>query len=247
MAREGYINLHLAQHKRSKTPGDSDQMMKSRQRFLNAGYYQCLAESVAELIKQESICAVKTLLDIGCGEGYYLQYLSQIKTIENLNLIGIDISKSGVKLAAKRHIDAQLIVDSAYNLPLFNTSIDVVLSIFSPLCPKETARVLKPGGVLIMVGPGEQHLSGLTTHIYDQHQPHQGNFKLIDEQGLFALKKSTNLQQNISVKKTDIENLLTMTPYYWHTSPEQKKLLSSLPVLITPIEFHLRVYEKISS
>ena len=246
MAREGYINLHLAQHKRSKTPGDSDQMMKSRQAFLNAGYYRCLANSVAELINQESIYSVKTLLDIGCGEGYYLQHLSQTKALENLNLIGVDISKSGVKLAAKRKFDAQLIVDSAYSLPLFDQSIDVALSVFSPLCPKETARVLKPGGILIMVGPGEQHLSGLTSYIYDQHQPHQGNFKSTDEQRLFALKRSHNLQQTISVKNTDIENLLTMTPYYWQTSPEQKKLLVALPILTTPIDFHLRVYEKIS-
>ena len=39
LAKEGYLNLHLAQHKRSRNPGDSDEMIRSRQRFLNTGHY----------------------------------------------------------------------------------------------------------------------------------------------------------------------------------------------------------------
>ena len=53
VAREGYLNLHLAQHKRSKNPGDSDQMMRSRQRFLNGGYYQTLADGIISGVKHK--------------------------------------------------------------------------------------------------------------------------------------------------------------------------------------------------
>ncbi len=70
MAKEGYLNLHLAQHKRSRNPGDSDEMVRSRQRFLNAGYYHDLAEAITAAIKQNG--QNHRLLDIGCGEGYYL-------------------------------------------------------------------------------------------------------------------------------------------------------------------------------
>ena len=71
LAKEGYLNLHLAQHKRSRNPGDSGEMIRSRQRFLNTGHYKFLAEG---LIKQLShMSSEQRLLDIGCGEGYYLE------------------------------------------------------------------------------------------------------------------------------------------------------------------------------
>lgn len=74
------------------------------------------------------------MLDIGCGEGYYLNQLhdAAINDSANLQLLGLDISKAGVRLAAKRKLGAQLVVDSAYKIPLFADSVDAVLSIFSP-------------------------------------------------------------------------------------------------------------------
>ncbi len=47
-AKEGYVNLLPVQHKRSKQPGDSAEMMQARRAFLDGGYYQPLQEQVAE-------------------------------------------------------------------------------------------------------------------------------------------------------------------------------------------------------
>ena len=153
-------------------------MIKSRQRFLNGGYYQPLADAIITAVSNCPLGFDQKLLDIGCGEGYYLQQLRNAAKISNANLelLGLDISKAGVRLAAKRKLDAQLVVDSAYKVPLFDNSIDTALSVFSPICPDEAARILRTDGVLVMVGPGEEHLTGLTAHIYEQHQPHAGNF-----------------------------------------------------------------------
>ena len=88
-ASEGYLNLLLAQHKRSRNPGDSDEMIRSRQRFLNRGYYNNLALHISQ---QLSIMALNCrVLDIGCGEGFYLQAISAAR--DDLQLVGVDISK----------------------------------------------------------------------------------------------------------------------------------------------------------
>ena len=223
--------------------------MRSRQRFLNGGYYQALANGIISALIKTPLGLQQTLLDIGCGEGYYLQQLRHAAMTSNthLQLLGLDISKIGIRLAAKRTLSAQLLVDSAYQIPLFENSIDTALSVFSPICPNETARVLTSGGILIMVGPGEEHLTGLTSYIYDQHQPHEGNFKAMDEHSSLSLQNQTQIKSIITVKGADIFDLLTMTPYYWHSTADQQKALSSLDQLITPIHFYLRVYQKVKS
>ena len=238
-AKEGYLNLLLVQHKRSRNPGDSDEMIRSRQRFLNAGYYQTLANAIIEQIP--TMAADSKLLDIGCGEGYYLQAINKARN--DLQLVGIDISKTAVRLAAKRRFPAQLAVDSSFNLALFDNSIDCAMSVFSPISASEAARVLKPEGLFIMIGPGERHLSGLTAHIYDKPVPHGGNFKALDESAEFSLKGQTDIQQNISIQGSAIGDLLRMTPYYWHATPEQQESLGKLDKLETEIHFTIRLYQ----
>lgn len=243
LAKEGYLNLHLAQNRRSRNPGDNDDMIRSRQRFLNAGYYEDLALAIASGIEEKA--ADKRLLDIGCGEGYYLAQIR--KACPELQLLGIDIAKTAVKLAAKRKINAQLAVDSGFKIPLFDNSMDTAISVFSPISASETSRVLRPGGQLIMVGPGEHHLSGLTQHIYEQPSAHSGNYQALDDSQAFELQRQTEVDKNISVEGAAIADLLHMTPYYWHAKPEQQKKLANLQHLETRVQFNIRWYRKLGA
>lgn len=47
-AKEGYVNLLPVQHKRSRDPGDSAEMMQARRAFLDAAHYQPLRVAVAQ-------------------------------------------------------------------------------------------------------------------------------------------------------------------------------------------------------
>jgi 23S rRNA (guanine745-N1)-methyltransferase len=47
IAKEGYVNLLPVQHKRSRDPGDSAEMMQARRAFLDAGHYQPLRDAIA--------------------------------------------------------------------------------------------------------------------------------------------------------------------------------------------------------
>lgn len=51
-AKEGYVNLLPVQHKRSRDPGDSAEMMQARRAFLDAGHYQPLRDAVVDLLRQ---------------------------------------------------------------------------------------------------------------------------------------------------------------------------------------------------
>lgn len=107
-AKEGYINLLPVQHKASREPGDSAEMMQARRLFLQAGHYQPLRERVVTLLKdaQPSPTAV---LDIGCGEGYYTARLKS----PGCRTYGLDIAKNAIRLAAKRYPDVQFCVASS--------------------------------------------------------------------------------------------------------------------------------------
>ena len=256
LAREGYLNLLLAQNKRSRNPGDSDEMIRSRQRFLNAGYYQPLSDAIVSAVAKATSGPEQAVLDLGCGEGYYMQQLrtafeetaSGIKTSsQTLKLLGMDISKLAVRLAAKRKMDARLAVDSVYNIPLFENRVDTAISVFSPISVDETARVLKPGGKLIMVGPGAEHLSGLTSLIYEQSLPHEGNTAGLEKAVQFSLLEQIEIKQTIVVTGGDILDLLKMTPYYWHSRPEQQEMLAELDKLETLIHFNINIYQNQST
>ncbi len=247
IAKEGYVNLLLAQHKRSKNPGDSDEMIRSRQAFLNKDYYKTLSDAIVQQISSMPQEFEQNILDVGCGEGYYMQGIVDASTNAKLSLSGIDISKSAVKLAGKRKMGTNLCVASAYDLPFFNESFSSIVSVFSPVSASEIERLLKPDGNIIMVGPGEEHLKGLTAHIYDEVLPHKGNYSVIDESESFTLKEQIEIKEEIVVKQEDILDLLRMTPYYWQITVEKKENILALSELRTTVHFYVRVYGRVKT
>lgn len=255
VAKEGYLNLLLAQHKRSKQPGDDATMMACRQQFLNTGHYEFL---VQYLTAQLAAIKPANLLDIGCGEGYYGQFIKQHLPLGNsnnadqsLNLIGIDIAKTGVRLAAKRRNSSgypsynALAVASAYDLPLADSSIHAAFSVFAPLDATETARVLASNATLITVGPASNHLQGLAEHIYETFKPHQSGFNTLDNSSQFTSTAQHTLNQTVTLTGAAIYNLLTMTPYYWSASQDTQQKIKALTSLTTPLAFEVKTYSRV--
>lgn len=102
VARQGYINLLPVQSKKSKNPGDSQDSILARQRFLQSGFYEPLQSAIADLVEEYAAVSRSinhNWLDIGCGEGYYSQKIALVKKISQL--IAIDISKPAVMALAK--------------------------------------------------------------------------------------------------------------------------------------------------
>ena len=239
-AREGYVNLLLAHQKKSKQAGDSKMMVQSRRRFLNHHHYDVLPDKLSSLCQQYFSDDAFSLLDIGCGEGYYSNFILQ--QMPACAMWGLDISKPAIAAAAKRYTDISFSVCSSYRLPIVDSGVDVVLKIYAPADESEIARVLTPGGLYISVTPGSSHLFGLKQLIYDTPREHDedevlpGGFELIEQ---VVLRESLHLKDN-----QDITDLLAMTPYYWHLPEARQQAIAVLTELQTEIHFVINIYKK---
>jgi 23S rRNA (guanine745-N1)-methyltransferase len=178
-------------------------------------------------------------------------------------LCGFDLSRDAVEAAAKaarrESLDSHFAVASLFELPLAEASVDAVASlfelplaeasvdavvnIFAPCAEAEFCRVLKPGGVLILVGAGERHLLGLKRALYDETYENAQRADL--PAGMALVERQVVRDEIVVVGKEQIEHLFSMTPYYWRTSSQDKQKLSQLERLVTEIEFDCRVYRKI--
>lgn len=244
IARSGYVNLLLPQQMNAKLPGDNKLMVDARKNFLGKGYYGILADKFCETVKKYASKGC-TVLDAGCGEGYYT--VSAAKALPDAFISGTDISKTAADAAAKRakSENAENVffsVSSVFHMPVKSGSCDVVTSLFAPYCGEEFLRVLKPDGVLIMVIPSERHLWELKEAVYDE--PYLNEVKDYALEG-FELKENIEVTGEIRLKsKEDIQNLFSMTPYYYKTGEEGHKRLEALEELTTEIGFEILVYGK---
>jgi ubiquinone/menaquinone biosynthesis C-methylase UbiE len=141
------------------------------------------------------------LLDIGCGTGRFLDFLKQ--TWPRLPILGLDMSEAYIR-HAKRHLmrwsRTGFVVGKAEAIPLPDNSQDAVTSIFlfHELPPKvrrivfrECARVLKPGGRLVLVDslqrgdqPDYEGLLDLFPQNY--HEPYYESYTIEDFDALAA-------------------------------------------------------------
>lgn len=244
-AKEGYTNLLLPNKKNSAEPGDSKAMLLGRRAYLERGFYDPLADKLAELIKQSfPDNPVLNILDAGCGEGYYSGRIAEQLAGEH-RFMGIDISRSAMRMAGKRYKNMQFAVASNYELPVADNSVDVLLRVFAPVSDTEVARVLKPGGLYLWVHPGEQHLFELRALIYDQPQPHTvANDKTTVDglvwQSMEVVSYPLHLPDSEAVK-----GLLSMTPYYWSASREKQAVCECLPELDLRADFRVSVLRKV--
>lgn len=217
MAKEGYLNLLPVQHKKSKQPGDSRDMMRSRRNFLEAGFYRPLAEALAKLIDQYS--ADKTsfrILDMGCGEGYYSRQIAELsENRDKLELHGIDIAKNAILAAAKKQADARFIVASNKRMPYADHYFDLIMRVYAPSNDAEINRLLQNDGLLLTVTPGPRHLWQLREFIYPEVREHAEEVELPEG---FTTVKSQCLSYTITPDQDQRMALLQMTPFAWRAS-----------------------------
>ncbi len=253
IAKEGYTNLLLANQKSSQEPGDNKLMLNNRRQFLMAGHYYPLVEKlldiIAPLLSKKSSAS---LLDCGCGEGYYLRELAGAlgergecddEDTCDVGLHGIDISRDGVRLSAKSFkaagLKAEFAVASSFQLPLQDQSLDAVLRVFAPSDDTEVRRVLKPEGVFVVVSPGPKHLFALKEKIYSRAQDHSAPEI---PQG-FDMQAEHRLNYSLTLNTPEaIQQLLSMTPFAWKVSRAAREQLQALDNLTTDVDFSIRVY-----
>ena len=74
---------------------------------MEKGYYAPLRQKLVEILGEGN-----TVLDVGCGEGYYTSLFAEKNTV-----CGIDISKDALKYAAKKCKNSAFAVASIAEIP----------------------------------------------------------------------------------------------------------------------------------
>jgi 23S rRNA (guanine745-N1)-methyltransferase len=252
IARQGYVNLLPVQFKRSKQPGDSKAMVLARTDFLNTGFYQAVAKKLAEMVSMHIINDKdkdNCILDAGCGEGYYFDFIFNVLKNEiasnSLSFVGLDISKDAIIQATKRNKQISWVVGTNRQPPVEEKSVDIILCLFGFMSADGFYKILKPGGKIIIVDPGAEHLKELRQIIYPEIKKPDQQRALQTESSGFSLVHSEKLQFKVNIdNKTQINNLLLMTPHFYRASKAGREVACNLQQLDLTIDVLFNVLEK---
>jgi 23S rRNA (guanine745-N1)-methyltransferase len=204
-AREGYFNLlHTGRVASTATPGDTAESLTARRAFLNGGWYDPVLEALVDSLGPVD----GPVLDVGCGEGYYLSHIaSEIK-------YGLDISKKAIQMASKAQPDAQFVVGTSFHLPVLSESCDAVFTVFAPHSFEEYSRVLRTGGRWVTITPGPRHLAELRPH--DDDKIRERELRRSDPPA--EAENSERVQFTLHMTDEAAHDLYTMTPLQFQAS-----------------------------
>ena len=219
LAKFGYVNL-APQIKQSANYDKEN--FQNRQQILEAGFYQAILEGISDLLATKP--SAKTVLDIGCGEGFYSRKLQESHS--DKTFYAFDISKDSVQIAAKSENNwaVNWFVGDLARLPIKDASMDILLDIFSPANYSEFRRVLSQNGILMKVVPTENHLKEIRQIVQEQLTKKDYSNQDIKEhfQEHFSIQSSQIASLTKPITAEQRQALLSMTPLLFHV--DQSKI-----------------------
>ncbi len=239
IAKEGHVNL-MAGRQKSGLKGDTPDMLAARRRHFERGLYTLLRQKIIDRV---ALIPHNRVAETGCGEGYYIGGISE--HISSSMCFGTDIAKDGIRLAAKRYPKVQFAVaDTNRLVPLPERSADVLLDVFAPRNSTEFARVLAPGGRLLVAIPTLRHLAELRAVqplLAIQADKRQAIQRAMAD--AFRLTSVDVLAVPLTLDGVAIADLVRMTPNAWFMTAEQKQSLGSIVMLNVTAEFELLEFQ----
>lgn len=238
VAREGYVNL-LPGGAGGST-ADTRAMVRARHAFLESGHFVPIGEAVvcaAHDVLSDDVKGV--FLDAGAGTGFVLRAL--LEATPSRTGVALDISKHAMRIAARSHdrIGA-FVADVWAPLPLRDGCAALVLNVFAPRNAAEFARVLTPGGALLVVTPRDEHLIELVEPLglvtVDPRKRERLSAKL---DPFFEHVAERIVSGRIELSHADAMAAVSMGPSAVHVSAEQ--ITTRMRTLSDPVAVTLSV------
>ncbi|MGB3673803.1 MAG: methyltransferase domain-containing protein [Candidatus Nanopelagicales bacterium] len=218
IAKQGYVNLAVANSKASSLRSDDLDMVTSRQRFLATGAFDPIVDAVASRIPRDRTGNNGRLfVELGAGTAAYLA--AALDRNDDAHGIAIDLSIPATIRAARSHVRTTAIVsDSWAPLPLADDTVDAVLVAFAPRNLAEIARVLRPGGRLVLASAKPAHIQELR----DEYEllgiatKNTDRVSVPAEQVGMAIVEVAEVQFEMDLEPEQVADLILMGPNAWH-------------------------------
>jgi 23S rRNA (guanine745-N1)-methyltransferase len=231
VARQGYVAL--APPRRGLAPGDSPEMVAAREAFLARGHPRVSAEARAAATPAGLIASAggaPLALDLGAGTGYYLAAL--LNDRPGWQGIALDASRPALRRAVRAHPQiAAVACDVWQELPVQDACADLLLNVFAPRNGPEIARVLTPGGALVVVTPTQSHLREIVDALglLDVDADKQGRLHAALAPRLQS-ERRRELEFTMTLDHEQLRALVAMGPSARHLQPRQvAERLARLP------------------
>ena len=232
VARQGYVNLlgGGAHTGTADTPG----MVAARWSFLATGAFTPLAEQVAADVARGAAGVSGAILDVGAGTGYYLAHV--LEALPDRSGLALDVSKHAAQYAARAHARIGVAVCDAWGrLPVRDGVAAVAMIVFAPRNATEVARVLAPGGALVVAVPTTAHLAELVERLGLVTVDAQKERRLAETlEGHFERESAEPVEMPLSLSHGQVLDLVAMGPSARHL--DEDVLRSRVDALGEPVE-----------
>jgi 23S rRNA (guanine745-N1)-methyltransferase len=198
-------------------PGDTPAMLDARDAFLGAGHYAPLTAAIVAAVPPGAAC----LVDAGAGTGHHTAAV--LTAHGGATGIALDASRAATRRAARAHPRlAAVACDVTARLPLRDGAADALLSVFSPRNPAEFARVLAPGGVLVVAAAAEDHLAGAREPLGLLGVQPEKRAKLHDRLApMFTPATLDEVRFSLTLDRDALAPLVAMGPNAFHATPDE--------------------------
>ncbi|MUG24316.1 methyltransferase domain-containing protein [Paenibacillus macerans] len=257
LAKPGYVHLLPRAAKTTKYDG---RLFEARRLLHERGYFEPLISALCGEIANRlpALAPDKpVIMDAGCGEGSHLSAILHKLGTGPLGAplgIGIDISKEGIRLAAKhaaadvqngrkeRHDILWCVSDLAQN-PFADGGMHGILNLLSPSNYAEFKRLLAPGGLLIKVVPETEYLQPLRARFYgDSAKKSYSNARTVERFAEhFELVLSRRIQYPVTLRHDEIRHLVAMTPLLWNLPADQAARVTRQPELTVMFDYRVLI------
>lgn len=235
VARHGYVGLLTGAR---ATSGDDGPMARARRDFLAAGRYEPVRAAVADLAAEADLAGrpeePAAVVDVGCGTGYYLAGV--LDALPGAVGLGLDTSSHALRVAAKAHARAAAATWDVFRpFPIGSERVDVVLDVFAPRNPAEFHRVLRPGGVLVVVRPFGGHLAELRRQVAQMVTVDPDKERRLHEalDPYFEVVRTREVEYTTPLTGQEAVDLVLMTPSARHVTEAELVDDGDLPDQVT--------------
>lgn len=218
VARQGYLSLLPGDARLGSA--DTAEMVAARERVLGAGHFDPLAEALAaEAARALDAGPDGAILDLGAGTGWYLTQV--LERVPGRAGLALDLSKYALGRAARAHERAGAVAADAWRaLPVRDAAVALAVSVFSPRNGAELARVLKPGGALIVVTPSDRHLIELVEALgllsVDERKRERLSSQLDPH---LRPAGASALEWSLELSRAQVRDVVSMGPSARHADP----------------------------